>query len=161
MNDLQRTGLLLVLVLVLAWSMHAFAAVEDVPVDVVRHAKSTEIITDTEAHTGAPVVVHGQVTRTDPVVVGITTGGVDGVTVVGVTRLDLQTGDDLYVFGTLTGPDTVTGDRVLRIDPWEHTYTLAVSFVGLLLVAVHVGRHWRFSRTGWAFTPRTGGGRER
>lgn len=164
MADVLRGGLLLVLLLTLAWSLASFGSVEEMPSNSIRDQETTEVIMEPDSHVGERVVIDGTVVDTDPVVVRLQTGGIEELTVTGLDRDAAAVDSQVYVFGTLTGPRTIDGDRIVVEEPWERRYMYVVSFLGGLVVLGRVVRDWQFSRDGWALVPRrdrTDSGRKR
>lgn len=154
MDARWRGGLVLALLLALAVALVAHGSVDPDPA-ANTFPGSHEVVADPGAHVGERVAVSGTVVGTDPVVVRLEDGvGVHRVTVTGLPSADLEAGDHLSVFGTLTGPGTVVAERSVAREPWELDYMYAVSFLGGLLVLWRLIRGWQLDRERVALVPR-------
>lgn len=154
MKGVYRSGLLVTLVVVLAWSLVAFGPVNHTPGNSIRERDTTAAITDPGAHIGEKVVVSGRVVGTNPVRVRASASGVEELTLTGVDGTRLSTGDQLYSFGTLTGAETVEVERVNVVKPWETRYVYVASSFGVLIVCVRLVRDWRLELSELAFIPK-------
>lgn len=154
MDGWHRGGLLLALLLALAASLVAFGAVAPDP-SANTFPGNDEVVADPAAHVNERVVVGGTVVGTDPVVVRLENGvGVHEVTVTGLDRTDVSTGDRLSAFGSLSGTDAVEAERSIVRAPWELAYMYGVSFLGGLVVLGRLGLGWRVDGERWVLVPR-------
>jgi hypothetical protein len=154
MDGWLRVALLLALVVILGWALMAFGPVEHAQGNAIRFQDTTGVVPDTGASTGREVVVSGPVIQTDPVIVGVSTSGIDRVTLTGMNDWEISVGDRMYAFGTLTGPESVKVSRANIDDPWEIRYVFAASIVGGLIVYGRLFRDWRFNMEDLCFVPR-------
>jgi len=164
MIDTRRARLAAIAVLLLALTATFVGSgmVSPDPADG-RYPGTDAIVRDTQAHLGERVVITGQVTGTNPVVVRDTYSIVRGRSVSGgsveftVVNVDtaVKRGERVQVYGTLTEERTIEALDTIVVPPQNYLYMYGVSFLAGLWVLGRLLSQWTVNWQRLALVPRT------
>jgi len=96
-----------------------------------------------ETYLGEHVAVGGIVVSTDPYILE-TNYGIDETLRVTVDNAptDIESGQELAVFGRLVNERTIAADRTSNRNQWEAQYMYLISALGIGWVVHRIARHW-------------------
>jgi len=111
-----------------------------------------------ETYLGERVAVSGIVVSTDPYVLK-TDYGVDKTLRVTVNNAptDIESGQELAVFGTLTDDRTIAAERTSHRNQWESWYLYLISALGIGWVVYRIASHWTIDWVQLGFRPQSDG----
>jgi hypothetical protein len=155
-RSLQRRALYLTVLFAVFAALLVWAGTIEPDPDRHNYPDTTDIHDSSKAYVGDRVSVGGVVADTEPLTIDDTVRPGETVSlIIEDNTLDADTGDTVWVYGTLRPNGRVEAINTVQRPPGDRTYMYLVSFAAGLLVLGRLVTGWTIDTTDWTVVPRS------